>query len=633
MPDTPDARLLELFARNGSEEAFAALVQRHIGLVHSVALRHTANPQHAEDITQAVFIILARKAGTLGPGTVLPGWLYHTARLTAANWQRSETRRIHREQEAFMQSELTESPADSLWRELSPQLDRAMAGLSTVERNALVLRYFQNKGLAEVGQSLKLSENAAQKRIARALEKLRRFFSERGVDSTANSIAETISNHSIQAVPAALAKSVAAGALAKGATASASTITLTKGALKIMAWTKTKTIIAGTITALLVGGVTVPETIHVVRQALAPNIAGTWEGIMPLGGTGINNGQGTDTRVLVKLSKVWGHYVANIDEIDLGRTNVPVAKVVYNFPNIQLFVYPWRNIIYSGKLNARATGINFGGMALRRILKPSTAYAPLGESDFAPQTGATLQGYWKGGIILSSGHYPDGLGGQQLANRDNWHGEPMNKSDTLPLDLKIAETDDGTFHAVLDSPMQGANGQLASLTNSSGSVKLALNSHAGEFQGKLDITAQEIKGSWIQGGKSLPAFFQRADYQDEVDQKEAENFSYSTASELQGHWKGTWHLIFGTNNIPIPLTLDIGKLPDGTYQAALANLEQLGNDAPIPTSSFDYSPPDLHMEWKWAGGAYDGILQNGKIIGKWEEGGSEFSLVFERTKE
>ena len=116
MTDVPDARLLEQFARNGSEEAFAALVQRHIALVHSVALRHTANAQHAQDITQAVFVILARKAGTLGRRTVLPGWLYHTARLTAANLQRAETSRVRREQEAFMQSQLEESVNDALWR-------------------------------------------------------------------------------------------------------------------------------------------------------------------------------------------------------------------------------------------------------------------------------------------------------------------------------------------------------------------------------------------------------------------------------------------------------------------------------------------------------------------------------------
>ncbi len=257
MTDVPDARLLEQFARNGSEEAFAALVQRHIALVHSVALRHTANPQHAQDITQAVFVILARKAGSLGRKTVLPGWLYHTARLTAANLQRAETSRIRREQEAFMQSQLEESVNDALWRELSPQLDEAMAGLGTSERDALVLRYFQNKSMAEVGEFLGLEENTAQKRVGRALETLRTFFAKRGVSSTKAIIAGAISANSVQAVPVALTKAVTAIAVTKGAAASASTLTLIKGALKIMAWTKMKTaVISGVVVLLAVGTTT-----------------------------------------------------------------------------------------------------------------------------------------------------------------------------------------------------------------------------------------------------------------------------------------------------------------------------------------------------------------------------------------
>ncbi|HLX71494.1 MAG TPA: TIGR03435 family protein [Verrucomicrobiae bacterium] len=264
MTDVPDARLLEEFVRNGSEEAFAALVQRHVALVHSVAMRHTANPQLAEDITQAVFILLARKASGLGRKTVLAGWLYHTARLTAANLQRAEMRRVRREQEAFMQSDLEESPTDALWRELSPQLDGAMASLGTGDRDALVLRYFQNKSMAEVGQCLGLAENTAQKRIGRALEKLRRFFAERGVHSTTAVIAGAISMHSVKAVPEALGKSVTAVALAKGAAASSSTLTLIKGALKVMAWTKAKTaVVAGAVVLLAVGTTTVTvQEIH-----------------------------------------------------------------------------------------------------------------------------------------------------------------------------------------------------------------------------------------------------------------------------------------------------------------------------------------------------------------------------------
>jgi len=265
MTDVPDARLLEQFARNGSEEAFAALVQRHIALVHSVALRHTANAQHAQDITQAVFVILARKAGSLGRRTVLPGWLYHTARLTAANLQRAETSRVRREQEAYMQSQLEESVNDALWRELSPRLDEAMAGLGASERDALVLRYFQNKSMAEVGKFLGLAENTAQKRVSRALEKLRNFFAKRGVSSTTAILAGAISAHSVQAVPVTLAKSVTAVALAKGAAASTSTLTLIKGALKIMAWTKAKTAIVAGAAVILAAGTVTPIVIHHYR--------------------------------------------------------------------------------------------------------------------------------------------------------------------------------------------------------------------------------------------------------------------------------------------------------------------------------------------------------------------------------
>jgi uncharacterized protein (TIGR03435 family) len=236
-----------------------------LALVHSVALRHTANPQHAQDISQAVFIILARKAGTLGRKTVLPGWLYHTARLTAANFQRTEMRRVRREQEAFMQSTLNENDLSrpdetgaDVWRELSPQLDEAMARLSGADRDALVLRYFQNKSLTEVGAALGVAERAAQKRVSRALEKLRKFFGKQGVALSVAAIAGAVSANSVQAAPAALANTITAVAVTKGAAAGTSTLTLIKGALKIMAWTKAKTaIVAGTAVLLAAGTTTV----------------------------------------------------------------------------------------------------------------------------------------------------------------------------------------------------------------------------------------------------------------------------------------------------------------------------------------------------------------------------------------
>ena len=244
MNELTDSELLERFARGGSEEAFTALVDRHVNLVHSAALRGVARPDQAEEITQAVFIILAHKAASLGTTTVLSGWLYRTARLTAANFRRGEQRRTQREQEAFMQSTLQETAAaECAWSELSPLLDDAMTHLRQADHDALVLRYFENKSLQEVGQTLGVGERAAQKRVGRALERLRRLFQKRGVVATAAGIAGAISTCSVQAAPAGLAATISAAAV-QGSAVAGSTLTLVKGTLSIMSWIKTKMAIA-----------------------------------------------------------------------------------------------------------------------------------------------------------------------------------------------------------------------------------------------------------------------------------------------------------------------------------------------------------------------------------------------------
>ena len=255
MPELDDQQLLREFAELGSEAAFAALVARYVNLVYSTALRFSRQPQHAEEITQAVFIILARKAGNLPRGTVLSGWLYQTARLTAANVVKTEFRRQRREQEVSMQSTLNE-PETAAWNEIAPLLDAAMGRLGDTDRNAVVLRFFENRTAREVGSALNLTEAAAHKRVNRALEKLRKFFTKHGVTSTTALIAGAISTHSVHAAPAALAKTVTAVAVTQGTACGGSTLTLIKGALKIMAWTKAKTAIVIGAAILLVGGTT-----------------------------------------------------------------------------------------------------------------------------------------------------------------------------------------------------------------------------------------------------------------------------------------------------------------------------------------------------------------------------------------
>jgi RNA polymerase sigma factor (sigma-70 family) len=251
-----DLTLLREYARRNSEEAFAALVSRYVNLVYSVALRQVRDPQLAEEITQAVFIILARKAGSLSDKTILSGWLCRTARYASANALTIQRRRQHHEQEAQMQTILNQPANDETWMQIAPLLDAAMEKLNQKDHDALVLRFFENKQFAEVGTALGTSEDAAKMRVNRALEKLRKFFFERGVSSTSAIIAGAISANFVQFAPAGLAKTVSAIGIAKGAGASTSILTLIKGAVKLMAWTKAKTAIIASMGLLLTVGTT-----------------------------------------------------------------------------------------------------------------------------------------------------------------------------------------------------------------------------------------------------------------------------------------------------------------------------------------------------------------------------------------
>ena len=254
MPDVDDIGLLCEYVDRNSESAFAEIVLRRVNLVFTVALRFTGNSEDAQDVTQAVFIILAKKAAGLRSKTILTGWLYETTRFTAMNFLTRENRRQTREQEAYMQSAIDQSEDKQLWQQIAPHLEEAMLRLRAADRELLAMRFYENKTGEEAAALLGIGVAAAHKRTNRAQEKLQRFFVSRGVTSTTAAIAGAVSVNSMSVAPVGLAKAISGVAVVKGAAASSSTLTLVKGALKIMAWTRIKTAVAVGTVALLAAG-------------------------------------------------------------------------------------------------------------------------------------------------------------------------------------------------------------------------------------------------------------------------------------------------------------------------------------------------------------------------------------------
>src|ERR1017187_1885738 len=266
MMDT-DSQLLERYARNGTEPAFRELVERHINLVHSAALRESrGNVPLTEDITQAVFTELARRANKLVRHPTLAGWLYTCVRLTSANVRRAEHRRQRREQEASTMNELLgPDPTDVLWCQVRPLLDDVMHQLNEEDRTVVVLRYFEGRSLKEVGLTLGLSENAARMRVGRSLEKLHALLTQRGVKSTASTLAAVLAAGAVLKAPSALASTVATSALATAASGSSVTFALAK----FFSVAKGKLAVAGA-SLVLVAAVAVWHYTHTNRGSSEP---------------------------------------------------------------------------------------------------------------------------------------------------------------------------------------------------------------------------------------------------------------------------------------------------------------------------------------------------------------------------
>ncbi|MCC6819586.1 MAG: sigma-70 family RNA polymerase sigma factor [Verrucomicrobia subdivision 3 bacterium] len=249
-----DPQLLRDYTERHSEAAFTELVRRHVDLVYSAALRMVCDAHLAEDVTQGAFVALAQNARQLTAHPVLSGWLHRTAQNLAAKAVRSDVRRRAREQEAATMNELLSAEPNAVWEHIAPHLDAALGELGEADRDALLLRYFERKSASEMATTLGISDEAAQKRVSRAVERLRELFAKRGITVGASGLVVVIYANGVQAAPIGLAITISTTAALAGTTLATTT------AKAIAMTTLQKTLITAMLA--IVAGVGIHQTRH-----------------------------------------------------------------------------------------------------------------------------------------------------------------------------------------------------------------------------------------------------------------------------------------------------------------------------------------------------------------------------------
>jgi RNA polymerase sigma factor (sigma-70 family) len=251
MQSKSDAQLLCEYVEYDDEAAFTELVHRYTNLVYSAALRQVGSPEIAPEIAQNVFIGLAKDAKTLLPRLTaeasLAGWLCRSARNLSLNSKRDEFRRRNREIQA-MEQLISTSDDTPDWSRLKVVLDDAMSELNPPHYEALVLRYFQNLDFQSVGSAIGVCDDTAQKRVTRALERLRELLTKRGINTTAAALGIVISANAVQAAPAGLTLAISAAAISSTAV-TLSTATATTAKIVTMT-TIQKSLITATVVVL-----------------------------------------------------------------------------------------------------------------------------------------------------------------------------------------------------------------------------------------------------------------------------------------------------------------------------------------------------------------------------------------------
>ena len=313
--------------RENSAEAFAELVARHIDLVHSAARRQSRNEHEAQDITQAVFLVLARKAGTLHDARRLPAWLLKTAHFAALDARKAALRRRKHEQEVSSMNAEAVPPPDPEWDRLSPRIDGALAKLSETDRAVVVGHCIQQQRMTEIAVMLGVTEMAARKRVQRAMERLRKHLKAAGLPSAG--LAALLAVRAVHAAPLGMSKTVAATSLTNGNAGTAKiAMSLAKGAMKMAFWKTARVTIAAVLVPL--GGTFIAvlweECSHKPSIQGQSTVTAATQGTLPAG-SGIVESKALDVPVDPSQDAAPGEYYMDGDLPRRGVYSLGTGKV------------------------------------------------------------------------------------------------------------------------------------------------------------------------------------------------------------------------------------------------------------------------------------------------------------------
>lgn len=365
---------------------------------------------------------------------------------------------------------------------------------------------------------------------------------------------------------------------------------------------KSKTILVVAVVLLLCIAAGVVTWQFTRNHRSAPDLQGFWEGSLDVK-------QNMTLRLVLKVDKsADGGYTATLDSIDQGAKDVPVGTVTLSNTTVSFFLASLQGG-YEGTLNARATEMSGewkqGGanlpLTFKRTKNPSTIAAPLPSAAYARRQDSPLQGAWKGTI--------------------NAGGVP------LRIVVKISEASPGKFTGTMDSTDQGArNIPLSTIEFSKPTARFDIASIDGHYEGTLKDDGSEIEGTWTQVGKDFPLLLKRADPAEDAATAPSESaYAFASDRELQGFWRGN----LDAGGATLRLVLKIARATNGTYSATMDSPDQGAKD--IPATSVTFNDPNVEVEWPALRALFHGKLENGKLVGFWQQGPSDSPIELERT--